>query len=76
MKSGTIAVELLVGNSKKRPMTTAESQVAVRLETVIAMIITDFASMIPGSSFAVGEDDIETLKGIENLNFKKGENEK
>jgi hypothetical protein len=76
MKSGTIAVELLVGNSKKRPMTTAESQVAVRLETVIAMIIADFASMIPGSSLAVGADDIETLKGLENLNFKKGENEK
>lgn len=76
MKSGRVAIELLVGNCKKNPMTKAESQVACQLKALIAMIISDVASMIPGSSIAVGVDDVETLKGLENLDFEKGENGK
>jgi hypothetical protein len=69
MKSGRVAVELQVGNSKARPMTKAESQVAAQLRDILAMIIADLACMIPGSSMAAGEEDIETLKGMENLDL-------
>lgn len=71
MKSGRVAVELLVGKSEKRPMTKAESQVAGHLKSILAIIVADLASMIPGSSLAVGEEDVETLKGMENLGVEK-----
>jgi hypothetical protein len=50
-------------------MTKAESQVAAQLRDILAMIIADLACMIPGSSMAAGEEDIETLKGMENLDL-------
>ncbi len=71
MKSGRVAVELQTGLSKKRPMTKAESQIACHLKSVLAIIVADLARMIPGSSLAVGEEDVETLKGMENLGVEK-----
>jgi len=73
MKSGRVAVELQSGLSKKRPMTKAENRIACHLKAALAMIITDLAGMIPGSSMAVGEEDVETLKGMEDLGVEKRE---
>lgn len=72
MKTGRVAVELKIGTSKARPMTKAESQVAAHLKSILAMIVTDLAGMIPDSSMAVGKEDIETLKGMENLDLDGG----
>ena len=76
MKSGRIAVELSTGLCKERPMIEAEAQIAYKIKGILAIVITDIANMTPGSSLAVGEADVETLKGLESLDFKKGENEK
>ncbi len=69
MKSGRVAVELLVGKSQKRPETKMEIQVAGHLKAILAIIISELANKIPGSSMAVGEEDVETLKGMENLDL-------
>lgn len=71
MKSGRVAVELLVGKSEKRPMTKAEGQIAGHLKSILAIIVADLANKIPGSSLAVGEEDVETLKGMEDLGVEK-----
>ncbi len=73
MKSGRVAVELQTGLSKKRPATDSEKNVAGQLKGMIAVIVSEIASMCPGSSVAMGADDVETLKGLENLDFEKGE---
>ncbi len=69
MKSGRVAVELKIGLSKEKPMTKGESQIACKLKDILALIITDLAIMLPNSSMAVGRDDVETLKGMENLDL-------
>lgn len=69
MKSGRVSVELTTGVCKSRPMTKGESQVACQLKSILALIITDLATMLPGSSMAAGRDDVETLKGMENLDI-------
>ncbi len=71
MKTGRIALELLVGKKKAEPATKGETQVACHLKTIMAMIVAELADMIPGSSIAVGEEDVETLRGLENLEFEK-----
>lgn len=73
MKSGRVAVELQTGLSKKRPPTESEENVASKLKGMIAVIVAEIASMCPGSSFAVGAEDVETLRGMENLEFEKGD---
>jgi hypothetical protein len=76
MRSGRIAVELQTGLCKTRPMTKGEAQIACQLKSILALIIADLANMLPGSSMAVGQEDVETLKGLEDLDLDKGENEK
>lgn len=71
MKTGRIALEVLVGKCKTKPATKGETQIACHLKTVLQMIVAELADMIPGSSLAVGGEDVETLKGIENLGIKK-----
>jgi hypothetical protein len=71
MKSGRIAIELSTGISKDKPLTKGESQVACHLKTLIAVMVADLAGKIPGSSLAVGEEDVETMRGMENLDLKK-----
>jgi hypothetical protein len=71
MKSGRVAVELLVGKKSTQPPTEGETRIACRLKMMMAVVISEIASKIPGSSLAVGEEDVETLKGMENLDLKK-----
>jgi hypothetical protein len=73
MKSGRVAIELLVGKSAKRPATKMEMKVASNLKMMMAILISDVASNTPGSTLAVGAEDVETLKGMENLDLEKGE---
>ncbi len=75
MKTGRIALELLVGKHKTKPATKGETQVACQLKSILTLIVTDLADMIPGSSIAVGEEDVETLKAMENLGIKKEEDD-
>lgn len=46
MKSGRIAVELQTGLCKKRPMTKGEAQIAGQLNSILALIVADLASMM------------------------------
>ena len=71
MKSGRIAIGLLIGTKPTQPPTAGETRIACQLKMMMAVIISEIAGNIPGSSMAVGEEDVETLKGMENLDIKK-----
>ena len=73
MKTGRIALEVLLSKKKSEPATKGEEQIACHLKAILTMIMAEMADMIPGSSVAVGEEDVETLKAMENLGIKKEE---
>jgi hypothetical protein len=64
MKSGRISIEMQTGISKKRPPTGNEEEVACKLKETIAIIVSELARLCPGSSLAIGADDVETLKSL------------
>ena len=73
MNTGRIALELLADKHKTKSTTKGETQVACQLKAILTLIVTDLAAMTSGSSIAVGEENVETLKGLENLGIKKEE---
>ncbi len=75
MKTGRIALEVLCGKHKTKTETKGEVKIARHLKTVLQMLVAELADMIPGSSVAVGEEDVETLKAMENLGIKKEEDD-
>lgn len=64
-------VSLEAGNyTCKKGSTKLEHEVTERINEILTAVMDEVVSMLPGSKFAKGAEDVETMKGMEDLGLE------
>lgn len=69
LKSGKISIESKMALCKKTELTKSEIDVANKIKKMFVRIMKDIFAMLPDSQLATNAEDVETLKGMEDLYF-------
>jgi hypothetical protein len=70
-KGGRVSIESKVAVCKQTVLTKGEAKVAGKMKALIEILMKDLAGELPEASLAMSPEDVETLKGIEQMNSKK-----
>jgi hypothetical protein len=71
-KNGKVSIESQVGTHKEAGVTALETEVASKIKEVLTVLMTSICSLMPDSQIATNEEDVETLRGLEDLEFEGG----
>ena len=75
-EGGRVSIESKVAVCKKEALTKGEAKVAGKMKALIEILMKELATELPDASLALSPEDVETLKGLENLNLEGGKDEK
>ncbi len=68
-KDGKASVSTNIGTCKELEATELEKQITSDLRELIVIMMTELANTIPGSKLATSQEDVETMRSIEDLNL-------
>ncbi len=70
-EGGQISITSRTGTHKEEEVTKGEKQVTKNIQEMIAVMLRELSLVIPGSKIATTKEDVETLRGLEGLDFKE-----
>lgn len=68
-KSGRVSVAARVGVCKKTETTKSETEIAGKVSDMVKELMVKLATVLPDAKLATSEEDVETLKSLEDIDL-------